>query len=531
MIEKVLPDLVTAISDIVQLVSDQCLAKRLIPESVYRRVLESGGTSEDKARILVLAVKTSTETDSRCFKIFLSILHQQPTCKELVSAIREELTETKLPSTTMHFLSPFGDEDIDLFSTAKRQYDQAPTQNLLLSEMLRASDRLTGKLEALKKQNQQATSDANARIRVTASEQEISALNQRIEELKGTTEKQNRQSSGDLSSKIEELSLQLQREEKANISKAEVSLSQTVQSIPSEELPREYTSLQSSLLGKLEDFIQQHERACAERGSLEEKLKIKSGEYEILKQEFEALKSQAQKAGFHLAAVLPGVDVCAETTVIITNNPQTFIWEKFGLKLHIPKGCLPEDVKQCTINIKASLAGHYKFSKDAILVSGIFWLRCEPRCRFNMPVSIEIEHCAESENTSKLTFVKALCSQKNLPYTFTEIGGQFNEKSSYGILELSSFSGLAVLLRGSRGREYSARLFYLNLTAYMYEIHMVITWNTKLHLAVSVHKHRRRLCHYGCTALQCLIIVHIHMYMYAICTTTCCMQVVQEKYK
>ena len=73
-ITSFLPDLVTAISDIVQPVSDQCLAKGLIPESVYKRVLESGGTSEDKARTLILAVKTSTETDSRCLGILLTIL-------------------------------------------------------------------------------------------------------------------------------------------------------------------------------------------------------------------------------------------------------------------------------------------------------------------------------------------------------------------------------------------------------------------------------------------------------------------------
>ena len=56
LIESFLPELVTAISDCVQPVSDQCLAKGLIPDSVYMRVLESGGTSEDKVRILVLAV-------------------------------------------------------------------------------------------------------------------------------------------------------------------------------------------------------------------------------------------------------------------------------------------------------------------------------------------------------------------------------------------------------------------------------------------------------------------------------------------
>ena len=47
-IKSFLPKLVTAISDCVQPVSDQCLAKGLIPDSVYKRILESGGTSEDK---------------------------------------------------------------------------------------------------------------------------------------------------------------------------------------------------------------------------------------------------------------------------------------------------------------------------------------------------------------------------------------------------------------------------------------------------------------------------------------------------
>ena len=196
-----------------------------------------------------------------------------------------------------------------------------------------------------------------------------------------------------------------------------------------------------------------------------------------------------------MAAGLPGVDVFAEITVVITNNPQTFIWDRFGLKFYIPKGCLPEGMEQCTINIKASLAGHYEFPKDSILVSGIFWLHCEARCRFNVPISVEIQHCALPENTSKLHFVKAFCSQKNLPYTFSDVGGRFNDKSSYGVLELNSFSGLAVILRGSSGREYIARLFYLNQTTSTYEIHMVVTWNTKLHLAVSMQYESSHACH------------------------------------
>ena len=178
-IKSFLPDLVTAISDTVQPVSDQCLAKGLIPESVYKRVLESGGTSEDKARTLILAVKTSTETDSRCFEILLNILE-----RELPFTIREKL----------------------------------------ISEI-------------------------------------------RKEQL-----------------------------EKANTCTAVVPSSQIVQPLPSEELSRESALLQTTLLGKFEDAIRQHERACAERHALNEKLMAKSEEYERLKQEFEAFKSQSEKA-------------------------------------------------------------------------------------------------------------------------------------------------------------------------------------------------------------------------------------------
>ena len=166
-IDNFLPDLVTAISDCVQPMSDQCLAKGLIPESVYKRVLESGGTSEDKARTLVQAVQTNTGTDHWCLEILLDILE-----KQLPYVVKEKV----------------------------------------LSEI---------------------------------------------------------------------------RKEKANIT-------QTIQLVPGEELPRESALLQSSLLGKFEDAIRQHERACAEKSVLEEKLKAKVEEHENLKQEFEASKNQTR---------------------------------------------------------------------------------------------------------------------------------------------------------------------------------------------------------------------------------------------
>ena len=176
MIKTYLPDLVTVISDIVQPVSDQCLAKGLIPESVYKRVLESGGTSEDKARTLILAVKTSTETDSRCLDILLTIL------------------EEKLP--------------------------------------YRIRDNLLSQIR-----------------------KEIS--------------------------------------EKANTCREVVPHS--AQLVPSEEILRESTAIHSQLLGRLEDSIRQHERACTEKNLLEQRLKAKSEKYEKLKHDLEALKNQTKE--------------------------------------------------------------------------------------------------------------------------------------------------------------------------------------------------------------------------------------------
>ena len=69
-----------------------CLAKGLITGSTYRRVLKSGGTSEDKARILILGVQKSTKTDSACFDILLEILDEQlpPASKQKLLQEREE---------------------------------------------------------------------------------------------------------------------------------------------------------------------------------------------------------------------------------------------------------------------------------------------------------------------------------------------------------------------------------------------------------------------------------------------------------
>ena len=176
--------------------------------------------------------------------------------------------------------------------------------------------------------------------------------------------------------------------------------------------------------------------------------------------------------------------------MIVTNAPQTFIWEGYGLKLGISKDCLPPGIDQCTVDIKASVSGEYKFPDNTHPVSPIFWLRCKPRCVFTLPISLEVQHCGKSKDTSKLSLVKACCSQVDLPYSFKQLqDNHFYHKgsSSYGATELSSFSGVGVAQDELEDKQYVARLFYLHQNISVHVIHFVVTWNNETHVTVRVN--------------------------------------------
>ena len=198
---------------------------------------------------------------------------------------------------------------------------------------------------------------------------------------------------------------------------------------------------------------------------------------------------------FVAAAGFRGVEVCAETTVVVTNNPLTFVWQGYGLKLNIPKGSLPAGMDEAAIYIQASLSGQYEFPENSHLVSAVYWLRCNRKCLFKKFLSLEINHCAKSANVSKLSVVKAVCSQKCLPYKFERLGGNFNQYSSFGEIELNSFSGVAVTQDDSEEREYCAMLYYHRID-YELSISFVVTWNTETHLTV---------CPYMAITCSCVI--------------------------
>ncbi len=199
-----------------------------------------------------------------------------------------------------------------------------------------------------------------------------------------------------------------------------------------------------------------------------------------------------------LCSDLPGVEAVAHTHVIVTNSSQTFIWDSHGFKLHIPQSSLPAGVDQCRLEIMASVAGPYQFPNNLQLVSGVFWLRPHPPGQFQQLLTVEIQHCAKITGSSKLSFVRALCSQESLPYTFKQLErrGSFADRASYGSLELSQFSGLAVTGEDLE-REYIASLYYLGSELHSREIHFVVSWNDEIHRTVSDNISQQHLCMYA----------------------------------
>ena len=188
---------------------------------------------------------------------------------------------------------------------------------------------------------------------------------------------------------------------------------------------------------------------------------------------------------------LRGVDVIAETSVLITNQAQTFNWAGYGLKLNVPKGALPAGLEECRLLIKVGLSGQFALPENTSLVSAVYWLDSEPRQEFSKHFTLEIQHCVKPTDTSKLSFVRAKCSQTDLPYKFKNVeGGVFSSSSAYGCVQCNHFS-LFGAVSDIYDRLYYASIYYLRkgVNSNRIRIYFVITKNLETHATVSSELH------------------------------------------
>ena len=189
--------------------------------------------------------------------------------------------------------------------------------------------------------------------------------------------------------------------------------------------------------------------------------------------------------------VLQDVEVCDRRTFKITpSSTEPLEWEEYGLKLYPQKDCLPSGVDMVTVDILASIAGQYVFPEDCHLISSVFWFRCLPNCTYAAkPIKLQMEHCANTDDLTNLTFVRA--STSSIPYRFKQLeGGQFfisKDHRDHGTIELSQFCGVAMCQMGSNDRKYCAYLYFLGQQIVPDDIHIALTCNEPGHLEVSLH--------------------------------------------
>ena len=82
--------------------------------------------------------------------------------------------------------------------------------------------------------------------------------------------------------------------------------------------------------------------------------------------------------------------------------------------------------------------------------------------------------------------MRAVCSQKQLPYTFKPKSGGDFVRESCGIIDLNSLSTIAIAItqKESEERNYCSMVFY-RLEKKISALFYVIVWNTEAHLNVS----------------------------------------------
>ena len=213
-LEAFLPDLMTAICDDVQRITDQCLASGIITDSRRRRILEAKG-SEDQARALIQCVQNSTKTDDRCFEVFLGCLDKElPRLvkEKLLPDMRRDLAERASIRKAVVPAAGFRkhqEDDPQLclqqqsslfgrYENSMKKYAHASAEKVLCEQSLQSKTKESGQLRSTL-ESLRNHSAANSQLidstveRLSVCEMEMAVLKERIEKLEGDVQEEDMQ--------------------------------------------------------------------------------------------------------------------------------------------------------------------------------------------------------------------------------------------------------------------------------------------------------------------------------------------------
>ena len=155
------------------------------------------------------------------------------------------------------------------------------------------------------------------------------------------------------------------------------------------------------------------------------------------------------------------MEVYGETVLeVVGNKSQKLEWPGYGFYMAVPDGALLPGVT-ASVAIKVILAGQFQLPQNSQLISAIYWISSSEE--FLKEVAVNIQHCAvirSEEECSKFRFIIAKCSQKELPYKFSEKKGVFNPHTQYATIKLKQFSLMAPVGPEGTEKSYTALKYY-----------------------------------------------------------------------
>ena len=181
--------------------------------------------------------------------------------------------------------------------------------------------------------------------------------------------------------------------------------------------------------------------------------------------------------------------VVDEIVIPITNKAEHYQWKGHGFSLEVPDNAVPEDISNCLINVKVSLASQFELPKGYQLISAIYWVRTPGSLK--KPITLHLEHCASFNNPDQLHFIWASREHESIPYKLKVVdGGTFTFASKYGVLSTTHFCGTGVAMEvdpNEHSCKYCAQIYFTikNLNDYLYYCHFVVTKELEMCLTVS----------------------------------------------
>ena len=129
------------------------------------------------------------------------------------------------------------------------------------------------------------------------------------------------------------------------------------------------------------------------------------------------------------------------------DRPSSFNWDKYGFRLHCPKGAVSKDTE---VVVTPLLSDQFEVPKGTVLVSAVYKIKVSKP--LTKRVVIELQHCVDLRNTGQTVCLNFVRAPLKSPYQFSVIdGGVFRIGKRYGSIERDDFCAMGIVAEMTNG--------------------------------------------------------------------------------